>query len=290
MSDASPLLRHIMMDKALSDKLGQEFEDFFSKLGIILWGDDFELWKPQGRFGDFKCDGYLISKKTVFQCYAPKHLEQSKADTKIIASFDGAKSAFGKRMSKWCFVHNSREGLHPTSNMLLAELRDQNPDIEIKSWGPDGIINEARANPAVLENLFPEVLKDSQLDRATEDALMAFAELIRDRRNSEFEQDVVSNQIRLAGLLDQLAGADKDIRLRVLALCMWFDPIPLEQVKSELMEREYSESVILTNVDRLCEEGMIIATSNHLLPLNTQVCQEAADELFDEFSERLNRS
>jgi hypothetical protein len=277
-----------MMDKALSDKLGQEFEDFFSDFGGLLWGADFERWKPQGPLGDFKCDGYLISQRTVFQCYAPERLEAAKAETKISDSFDGAKNHFGKRMKKWCFVHNSRDGLHGTSNTLLGDLRDQNPNVEIEPWGPETIIGLSQSSPHVLEGLFPTILGGTNWDRTTEDALIAHVALIRERRKSEEPAHVISNQADLATILDQLANGDKDIRHRVLALCMWYEPISIDRVKKELTKLDHAEMSIQTNIDRLCEAELIFATAHHLLPLNTKVCEEAAEDLMDEFIARLD--
>jgi hypothetical protein len=66
-----------MLKNALLEKKGSAFEELFVQAAIVLWGDDFEPWKPQGPVGDFKCDGYLVSEQTVFQCNAPEQFQAS---------------------------------------------------------------------------------------------------------------------------------------------------------------------------------------------------------------------
>lgn len=288
MINATALLHQLSISEALRSKFKQEYEDFFSNFGSTLWGADFERWKPQGPLGDFKCDGYLISQKKVFQCYAPEHLQSAKAETKIVDSFDGAKAHFGDRMQNWCFVHNSISGLHGTTNTLLGDLREQYPDITIESWGPETIIRLSKENPIVLEYLFPEVLKNSQLDPSAEDALLEFARSIQESRTNAAQQGALTNQIDLAGALDQLSESDREIRRRIMALCVWYDPVSIERVSDELLELAHSQAAIQSNIERLCEAEFIVSTKQHLLPLNTEICRQAADTLIDEFIKRLD--
>lgn len=288
MGNAASVLRHAFMERALSQKLGQEFEDFFSEFCGMLWGPDFERWKPQGRFGDFKCDGYLISEKTVFQCYAPERLEGPKTESKIRDSFNGAHAHFGAGMVKWCFVHNSRGGLFGTSNTLLAELREQHPSIEVVPWGPEAILNLARRSPQVLEHLFPQILDDVEFDSTFDDVLMEYVEKTVQNRALAADQSAGSNQLSLTGVLDKIAESDRFIRLRVMALCTWLEPVTVRQVKQDLSERGHSDLATQTNVERLCDAKILLPTKNHLLPLNVKACQEAAEALIEEFIERLS--
>jgi hypothetical protein len=79
------------LENFLLKKKGQAFEDFFSDIAKQTWAENFEIWKPQGPLGDFKCDGYQVQEKTVFQCYGPEIPEPSKTAAKIRADFEGAK-------------------------------------------------------------------------------------------------------------------------------------------------------------------------------------------------------
>ncbi|HAM47038.1 MAG TPA: hypothetical protein DCO73_04800 [Alphaproteobacteria bacterium] len=77
------------MENILLKKKGQAFEDIFSDIAKHTWSENFEIWKPQGSLGDFKCDGYQVPEETVFQCYGPEIPEPSKTAAKIRADFEG---------------------------------------------------------------------------------------------------------------------------------------------------------------------------------------------------------
>ena len=78
MPGADRALIVVLLENALLKKNGHAFEDFFVEAGTALWRQDFEPWRPQGRLGDMKCDGYRISEKAVFQCYPPEQFDASK--------------------------------------------------------------------------------------------------------------------------------------------------------------------------------------------------------------------
>ncbi|MDA8227847.1 MAG: hypothetical protein M0T74_09175 [Desulfitobacterium hafniense] len=48
------------------------FQDFFSELMEKRFPGDFQRVMPSGKAGDRKNDGYLKSKRMLFQVYAPK--------------------------------------------------------------------------------------------------------------------------------------------------------------------------------------------------------------------------
>ncbi|VAX03952.1 hypothetical protein MNBD_ALPHA03-1741 [hydrothermal vent metagenome] len=121
------LLETLWLENILLKKPGQGFEDLFTDLAKHHWGEDFELWKPQGRLGDFKCDGYQVSTRTVFQCHGPEQPKPTTTASKIQRDFDGAKKHFDNRMEKWVFVYNQRE-LPAVSGKLIGDLREQKPD------------------------------------------------------------------------------------------------------------------------------------------------------------------
>ena len=78
MPGADRVLFNVFLEYALLEKKGQEFQAFFVRAATTLWERDFQPWRPQGNLGDWKCDGYRISEKAVFQCYAPEQFEASK--------------------------------------------------------------------------------------------------------------------------------------------------------------------------------------------------------------------
>ncbi|MBW5381709.1 hypothetical protein, partial [Brachyspira hampsonii] len=50
---------------------GQEFENLFTTLMYLLYPNDFQQVKPQGRYGDGGNDGYIKGQGIYFQVYSP---------------------------------------------------------------------------------------------------------------------------------------------------------------------------------------------------------------------------
>lgn len=107
----------LLLDEALRNKTGEEFQSFFAQVGEALWGTDFEGRRPQGRLGDGKCDGYHHPSKTVFQCYAPREMRPNDLTKKIDDDFAGARKHFKRDMRAWTLIHNDREDLPHTSHV-----------------------------------------------------------------------------------------------------------------------------------------------------------------------------
>lgn len=63
------------------------FQDFFSELMEKRFPSDFQRVMPWGKVGDRKNDGYLKSKRMLFQVYAPKEMSARKAIAKIEEDF-----------------------------------------------------------------------------------------------------------------------------------------------------------------------------------------------------------
>lgn len=49
----------------------QSFEDFFCAI-MKANNDDFRKVKPQGKLGDYGCDGYIPTTRTFYMCYSPE--------------------------------------------------------------------------------------------------------------------------------------------------------------------------------------------------------------------------
>lgn len=119
---------------AFLEKKGTEFQDWFVKLATYAFGSDFEAIRSDGREGDHKCDGRLVSTGTIFQCYAPDQLQTTQLNEKIKEDFTGA-VAHWDGMREWVLVYNRPRGQSPLSAHLLDELRKQYPQIKISVWG-----------------------------------------------------------------------------------------------------------------------------------------------------------
>jgi len=114
---------------------GNVFQELFEKLMGLAYKADFMACRPWGKRGDRKNDGFLKSKRQLFQVYAPNEMSESKVITKIREDFNGAKAYWGKYFDKWAFVHNAVGGLPPHVQTVLLDFENENPGITVESWG-----------------------------------------------------------------------------------------------------------------------------------------------------------
>ena len=119
---------------AFRQKKGGEFQNWFAELAARAFGPDFEAVRPYGNRGDLKCDGWRVSTRTVFQCYAPYEMKEKPLNAKIERDFVGAYEHWGADMAEWTLVHNDGRGLPASSVQLLHRLRGSHPDVTIEVW------------------------------------------------------------------------------------------------------------------------------------------------------------
>ena len=116
------------------EETGDAFQVLFSRLMSKTYPGDFQATRPWGNVGDRKCDGYRVSTRTLYQCYAPFELRLGEAKAKILDDFNGALPHHGTFWVAWVFVHNAIDGRLATDVVQLLEtLRQNNPDITIGS-------------------------------------------------------------------------------------------------------------------------------------------------------------
>ena len=130
------------------------FQKFFSDLMQYAHKSNFQKVRPYGKEGDLKCDGYLGSSKSVFQCYAPLTLKEANLIKKIKEDFCGAKTYWIDRMDEWIFVHNGFDGLSAKVVQFLEDIKSTEDQIKIKWWSLAELLDE--------------------LDRLTKDDLISF--------------------------------------------------------------------------------------------------------------------
>ena len=117
------------------EKKAGAFQDFFAAIMERRYPADFQRVRPWGSAGDWKNDGYLRSKRMLFQCYAPNEMEADKCLSKIEEDFLGALPYWRDHFDVWVFVHNSREGLGPQVTKRLLELDAAHAPLRTTSWG-----------------------------------------------------------------------------------------------------------------------------------------------------------
>jgi hypothetical protein len=140
-----------------------EFQTFFEEIMEKGYPGDFQRVRPWGNLGDRKNDGYLKSKRCLFQVYAPNDMNIRKALTKIDTDFRGALPYWRQHFDTWTFVHNAYHGLAPDILDKLLSLEVEHAPLKIERVG--------------FEELRREVF---QMDAATITSLLGPAPSVQD--------------------------------------------------------------------------------------------------------------
>lgn len=126
------------------EKRADEFQDLFADIMTAGYPGDFIRVRPWGRLGDRKNDGYLKSKRMLFQVYAPNEMDANKAVNKINSDFNGALPYWEQYFGTWVFVHNGVNGLGPHIVSKLLELGQKHQHLVVTYWGFEELRLEMR--------------------------------------------------------------------------------------------------------------------------------------------------
>jgi hypothetical protein len=127
------------------ESTGDSFQDLFSTIMEMRFPADFVRVRPWGNVGDRKNDGYLRSRRQLFQCYAPREMARAKCLNKISEDFAGALPHWRAHFDQWIFTHNDIKGVGPDVLRLLLELSDQHKPVAALHWGYTEILTEFKA-------------------------------------------------------------------------------------------------------------------------------------------------
>jgi len=131
-----------------------EFQDFFASIMEKRYPADFMKVRPWGNVGDRKNDGYLRSRRQLFQSYAPNEMKPAESIAKIDEDFAGALPHWEEYFGEWIFVHNSKEGLGPDVTAKLLALTKAHAPLQALAWGFEELRQEAfRLTEADLASL-----------------------------------------------------------------------------------------------------------------------------------------
>lgn len=114
---------------------GDNFQDFFSTIMEMRYPGDFIRVRPWGRLGDRKNDGYLPSRRQLFQCYAPREMDLARCKVKVKEDFAEALPYWKEHFDRWYFAHNDIEGLAADVLKLLLELSAAHAPVSASPWG-----------------------------------------------------------------------------------------------------------------------------------------------------------
>lgn len=120
---------------------GNDFQDLFRRIMRWAHGERFAEVRPHGSMGDYSCDGYLRTTRTVFACYAPKSTSArpAAAVAKVRQDHAGALEHWKSLMSEWKLVHNEDDGLPPHLVQLLEELQASEPEVAVGNWNIENV-------------------------------------------------------------------------------------------------------------------------------------------------------
>ena len=186
---------------------------------------------------------------------------------------------------------NSAENLIylcPNHHTLIDEQRETHTVDELIFWksNHERKMRKATAEPSV------EVTYD-ELQRATESpSSKALLEEVQDARNSEEYRAGIQNgseekQDTLTPMLAEFGDIDQEVRRRVLGYSRWYEPASKAEVFEKLAVLGHEPELVENNARRLHEADLIKITENHYLPLNEEICQQAAESLMAEFLQEL---
>ena len=119
---------------AYVSKRGNEFQDWFADIMEMRYPSDFKRTYPWGKSGDLKCDGFLPSKRMLFQVYAPNELKERDTLRKIEGDYAGALKYWKRYFDTWVFVHNSKKGLSAKVIQKMEDLKGKRPP-DVIHWG-----------------------------------------------------------------------------------------------------------------------------------------------------------
>ncbi|MGQ0563565.1 MAG: ABC-three component system protein [Gemmobacter sp.] len=165
---------------AFLERKGKAFEDLFSKIMGHASPGDFQAVRPYGNRGDLKCDGYRVSDRTVFQCYAPSAMKLPNLLAKMNEDFNGAVAHWGERMGRWSFVHNEDDGLPADAIQKLVDLGTANPTVILDQIGYPELFAVVMALPvSQIKDLFGSVPSQRTMAQLDYEALRPVVSLIQ---------------------------------------------------------------------------------------------------------------
>lgn len=158
----------VVFERNFLKKKGLEFQAFFADIMEKGYPEgDFIRVRPWGSSGDRKNDGYLKSRRTLFQVYAPNEMTEAEAIRKIEEDFQGALPHWKDYFDRWIFVYNDPQGLGPGIAKKLLELDKVHDRIDVRSWGFNDLREELfrlrDADVAVLLGPIPSARDFGQL-------------------------------------------------------------------------------------------------------------------------------
>ena len=186
---------------------------------------------------------------------------------------------------------NSAENLIylcPNHHTLIDKQPTTYPAEMLISWKLD---NE-RITPEVKTKKNVELAYDELQLAAKFPSRESLLEEIQEARYSEEYRDSTQNIVRtkhdfLTPMLAELGQIDNEVRRRVLGYSRWYEPASKDRIFQKLAVLGHERELVENNARHLQNDGLIMITENHYLPLNEKICQQAAEFLMVEILQEL---
>jgi hypothetical protein len=181
MDDWTRYFYEVQFREAYRERTADEFQDLFSSIMEKRYPGDFMRVCPWGNLGDKKNDGYLRSRRTIFQCYAPNEMDAAKCVAKIDKDFNGALQHWREYFATWAFVHNSGKGLGAPQTGKLLELGKLHAPLIVASWGFEELRQEAMglAEPELASLFGASPSRHGMADLGLEDLVPVLDQIVR---------------------------------------------------------------------------------------------------------------
>jgi hypothetical protein len=145
MDDLARAFYEMKFKLEFATRKADEFQDLFSSIMEKRYPADFIRVRPWGKVGDRKNDGYVRTRRILFQVYAPNSIDAATCIAKINEDFTGALPHWSAHFDTWVFVHNSTVGLGPDVTKVLLELGVAHAPLVVTQWGFEELRREAMA-------------------------------------------------------------------------------------------------------------------------------------------------
>jgi len=157
-----------------------DFQNLFSSIMEKGYPADFIPVRPWGKAGDRKNDGYLRSKRMLFQCYGPDEMRSAECVAKIDEDFNGALPHWRNFFDTWVFVHNTH-ALGPDVTKKLLELSAARQNPTTIDWGFEALRLELfRIPDSDIASLFgPAPTRDRMISLGLEDLEPVLEHIVR---------------------------------------------------------------------------------------------------------------
>jgi hypothetical protein len=233
---------------------------------------DFIRVAPWGSAGDRKSDGFLKSKRLLFQVYAPNEMKEAKLLKKVREDFYGALPYWGEHFERWAFVHNAFNGLGPGFTKLILELEKNHPKIKLETWSKNElakIFSDLPRSEKIQLVGYPPPASESEL--LSRFGLNWLQPLLREFSSASLEESIpLFATLRVIGkeldssTLSSLRAILSN-RLRVQKVCGQHTGNP-ERVVHDLLEREQKRDILAGPLTRVVQAILDFAVFEPVQP------------------------